>query len=309
MDFGGRFFMRGLISNSLLRAVILAWVLQPHGSIASSAIVAFDGNNDLTNNFNQTGTVSNPTPYVQSPTGGMVGGSVTGYSGSEYRATAVYNQTSYDISATGATVSQSVDLFYNANFQPLAPGANAVRSFRLGVLDTANSAFETAGNASVYIDGVYALNLNQMLLVGRSATNGPLTSITLAQVSLTANDWYRVNVASTTQANNQIELTGSFFDLGLDGTATPSLLAAWDWSYQNIPVSNLTAAYAGFSALADGGISKIDNFVVNGPVSGVPESSTWAMLLIGFAGVGFMAYRRKQAGLSFASPDPHVIPI
>jgi hypothetical protein len=26
---------------------------------------------------------------------------------------------------------------------------------------------------------------------------------------------------------------------------------------------------------------------------GVPESSTWAMMILGFAGVGFMAYRRK----------------
>jgi hypothetical protein len=28
-------------------------------------------------------------------------------------------------------------------------------------------------------------------------------------------------------------------------------------------------------------------------VDGVPELSTWAMLLLGFAGLGFMAYRRK----------------
>jgi hypothetical protein len=27
--------------------------------------------------------------------------------------------------------------------------------------------------------------------------------------------------------------------------------------------------------------------------SAVPEPSTWAMMLLGFAGVGFMAYRRK----------------
>ena len=26
----------------------------------------------------------------------------------------------------------------------------------------------------------------------------------------------------------------------------------------------------------------------------VPEPSTWAMLLLGFAGIGFMAYRRKR---------------
>jgi hypothetical protein len=29
-------------------------------------------------------------------------------------------------------------------------------------------------------------------------------------------------------------------------------------------------------------------------VGGVPEPSTWAMLIIGFAGIGFMAYRRKS---------------
>lgn len=31
-----------------------------------------------------------------------------------------------------------------------------------------------------------------------------------------------------------------------------------------------------------------------GPVSGVPETSTWAMLLLGFAGVGFAGYRQRR---------------
>jgi len=31
-------------------------------------------------------------------------------------------------------------------------------------------------------------------------------------------------------------------------------------------------------------------------LSYVPEPSTWAMMLLGFAGVGFMTYRRKQNG-------------
>lgn len=260
---------------------------------ANPIAVSFDGNNDLTNNFNQTGTTSNPTPYVQSPTGGVVDGSVIGYSGSEYQATAVYIQTSYDVSAPGTTVNQSIDLFYSASLQPLAPGANAVRSFRLGLVDSTHSAFETFGNASAYIDGVYSLTQNQMLLVGRSQTTGPVTSITLAQVSLTANEWYRVNEVTSTQAGNQIEISGSFFDLGSDGKATPSLLAMWDWTYPNLPISNLTSAYAGFSALANGGIAKIDNLVVDGPTSAVPEPATWAILLIGFCGLGFIAYRKR----------------
>jgi hypothetical protein len=36
--------------------------------------------------------------------------------------------------------------------------------------------------------------------------------------------------------------------------------------------------------------------ITNGPAitDGVPEPSTWAMMILGFAGVGFMAYRRKS---------------
>lgn len=36
-------------------------------------------------------------------------------------------------------------------------------------------------------------------------------------------------------------------------------------------------------------------FQLPGVMSGVPEPSTWAMMLLGFAGLGFMAYRRKQS--------------
>jgi uncharacterized protein YlxP (DUF503 family) len=36
-------------------------------------------------------------------------------------------------------------------------------------------------------------------------------------------------------------------------------------------------------------------------IAAVPEPSTWAMLVLGFAGVGFMSYRRKnKAALHFA---------
>lgn len=31
------------------------------------------------------------------------------------------------------------------------------------------------------------------------------------------------------------------------------------------------------------------------PVAAVPETSTWAMMLLGFSGLGFMTYRRKRA--------------
>ena len=40
-------------------------------------------------------------------------------------------------------------------------------------------------------------------------------------------------------------------------------------------------------------VAALDSVVVR-TVDGVPEPSTWAMMILGFAGVGFMAYRRKS---------------
>jgi PEP-CTERM motif len=35
-------------------------------------------------------------------------------------------------------------------------------------------------------------------------------------------------------------------------------------------------------------------------VEGVPEPSTWAMMILGFAGIGFMAYRRRNTAMRVA---------
>jgi hypothetical protein len=47
--------------------------------------------------------------------------------------------------------------------------------------------------------------------------------------------------------------------------------------------------YASLSG-ADGGA---ETFTAVGAVGAVPEPSTWAMMLLGFAGIGFMTYRRR----------------
>jgi hypothetical protein len=45
----------------------------------------------------------------------------------------------------------------------------------------------------------------------------------------------------------------------------------------------------------EGFCSPCSNFILSPPISNaVPEPSTWAMLLIGFAGIGFAAYRKRR---------------
>jgi hypothetical protein len=51
----------------------------------------------------------------------------------------------------------------------------------------------------------------------------------------------------------------------------------------------------GFFGSASGGPGEYGyNIAAN--VTAVPEPSTWAMMILGFFGLGFMAYRRKQSG-------------
>ena len=49
----------------------------------------------------------------------------------------------------------------------------------------------------------------------------------------------------------------------------------------------------------DGGVFDVRQIRLDEVASvspGVPEPATWAMMMLGFAGVGFMAYRRKSNG-------------
>jgi hypothetical protein len=54
-------------------------------------------------------------------------------------------------------------------------------------------------------------------------------------------------------------------------------------------VTGSSADFESFRVLVEGFTDA--NFT--NPVSAVPEPSTWAMMILGFAGVGFMTYRRR----------------
>jgi hypothetical protein len=65
--------------------------------------------------------------------------------------------------------------------------------------------------------------------------------------------------------------------------------------YTALTVNGTFSSLVLFSEL---GFTQIKQFEISGVsgVSAVPEASTWAMMILGFAGVGFMAYRRKGQG-------------
>ncbi len=116
------------------------------------------------------------------------------------------------------------------------------------------------------------------------------TSPLVLYVGGVANNAYYLDVTGPnfTGATNDIVL-GLIFPTGNLNAPTPISCATPGVNCGGIFTDN--SSYYGAGYVLQGG----DAFLASTfNVSAVPEPSTWAMMLLGFAGVGFVAYRRKS---------------
>jgi hypothetical protein len=88
----------------------------------------------------------------------------------------------------------------------------------------------------------------------------------------------------TCSAGFNAGVTTLSFQVTATGGLNESDLVANLFNGQNIYFASDIANAAGFTGN------------VGGIAGAVPEPSTWAMLILGFAGIGFMAYRRRETG-------------
>jgi hypothetical protein len=159
--------------------------------------------------------------------------------------------------------------------------------------DSLNQAFEPAftsapGSAFVYSNGAYPQGLT-FISSAPSGGNGLDTTVytvtfTLASNSIIKGDWVPDNGGVIYDNGHS---TGVFLQTASNGPST---------NYTDITPFSFTGT-AGDNVLTffitDGGPPSAFAFDVTS-VSAVPEPSTWAMMILGFCGVGFMAYRRKS---------------
>ena len=92
--------------------------------------------------------------------------------------------------------------------------------------------------------------------------------------------------------NTEVGSVG-FSALGPDpGRGRPS--PAWALVTANFSNVDTVVISAGNAAFL------LDDTDIDAAVPAVPEPSTWAMMILGFLGLGFLAYRRKNGPLRFA---------
>jgi len=144
------------------------------------------------------------------------------------------------------------------------------------------------------------------------AISGPQTSTPFKEdftFSLSETAFFAGSVTESLTGKNAPEVTGLTLSLyGGTPSGSHSLLATDVASvsptqlYAAVPLTNKdfpTGSYylevSGTSPSLSGN-SKITLNVAGATITqGVPEPSTWAMMVLGFLGVGFIAYRRKSS--------------
>jgi hypothetical protein len=127
----------------------------------------------------------------------------------------------------------------------------------------------------------YSSDINFFSLTFNSAANTPEFTLSSNEAGVSTVGYSVYLVLSGPQ-------TVSTWFLLLDGQNTPSIQKAMDsFSYDTVDSIDGTV------------VQGADVMVISGnpgtwQVASVPEPSTWAMMILGFAGIGFMAYRRKS---------------
>jgi hypothetical protein len=132
------------------------------------------------------------------------------------------------------------------------------------------------------------------------AANLNLSSVTPASFSFTAGPETLTNLTYNPSSGfSHLDFTTDASGKITGWDITVALGGGGEFILRNEPGDMLDEAFVGANFKGDANFDPSEAFARNSAagqfaVAAVPEPSTWAMMILGFCGLGFMAYRRKQ---------------
>jgi choice-of-anchor C domain-containing protein len=207
------------------------------------------------------------------------------------------------ISSTLAFTSGAWAGLVNGSFES-STGPNPGQFVTLDGGDTSITGWTVGGglNSIDYIgsywtssDGVRSIDLNGLAPGSISQTFDVISGQTYRVMFDMAGNPAGGPTVKTLQADATVSVTASFdtsnTDLTNMGWITHSFTFTANSTSETLTFLSLTTGNSGNGTYPFAFGPALDNV----SVTAVPEPSTWAMMILGFLGVGFMAYRRKSS--------------
>jgi hypothetical protein len=149
----------------------------------------------------------------------------------------------------------------------------------------------TSGSVDLIGNGFFDFYPGNGLYVDMEGSTGQPGQITTKQTFAAGTYFVTFDLGGNARGDvdktTQIDL-GPFF-----GTLTLPSGSPYQ-EYSTVTVNIPVPWQLSFADLPNSGNQDIGNILDNVSVTAVPEPTTWAMIILGFAAVGFMAYRRKS---------------
>jgi hypothetical protein len=167
--------------------------------------------------------------------------------------------------------------------QTLIYNAGPVTATFTGGVILTNESAETTDLSNVYATASFGdASLTNPLVV---TFNEPIQNFQIQILNAIAGNYELSDNAGHSDMFSLATTGGSLQTVGFAATGT-----VVDITFLGPPLGNVTFDFA------------IDNVTFNQPLgSGTPEPSTWVMMVLGFAGLGFAGYRSSRKGAAFAA--------
>ena len=205
-----------------------------------------------------------------------------------------------------ASLAIATFLSSSANAALLLAGPTPAMPTNQSVSLSFNSSAATTTGLSFILDGYLSLDGQNFYQDNFSITlNGAQIFLGTFNLGGGSDSGSQANISSNpfgaTLSNPTNNGTGISFNGGKETFSFAALPLNIGSNTLTFTYTSLDANHAGFQGLGDEGWGLEPVNVSAVSVSAVPEPSTWAMMILGFAGIGFIAYRRRNETAALAA--------
>lgn len=171
---------------------------------------------------------------------------------------------------------------------------------------TSAGCFANSGSCSQYVDqpsdGSLSFN-GHATTQSLNIASFPNTTVDLGTFTLSRsvegnmnNDVFDIDVHFTAPSNSSLVYDATLAAHSVPGSGNDFVTLTFD----SPDVFTFDGGLYSFSVNSPLRVDQGNTVTLFGTIAAVPEPSTWAMMILGFFGVGFLAYRRKSGTLRLA---------